>query len=327
MKKGIVCLLAALAASLLLPAPGSMPRPDAPQGGPAATGRRVSAENASGKSPEDTSDAVLYFRFADTRYLGTESVKLDIQREETVLTLIVQELIAGPSVTHDRLKGVFPQGTRLISASAEGSLAAIVLNDAFLGKPDGAPSDWEDSELWRQEAALRRSLAFQSIVLSLTEGGRFQRVQLFVAEDDDSVPERIPLAWFDERVTDASLHLGPCGRDSTLLLTPSAVIRMVMEAWLSNDWQEAEPFILFPEDEGEAFIGEAKERRVSLLSYSVSEGSVSPDGQSATIVLDALIRTPDGDDARIDRESVPLVRVRDNWMMPADAVRQIMIRD
>ena len=174
---------------------------------------------------------------------------------------------------------------------------------------------------------MRRSLAFQSIVLSLTEGGRFQRVQLFVAADDDSVPQRIPLAWFDESVTDASLRLGPCGRDSTLLLTPSAVLKTVMQAWLTNDWQEAEPFILFPDGESEAFIAEAQERRVSLLSYSMSEGAVSPNGQSATVVLDARIRTPDGDDTEIDRESVLLVRVRDNWLLPADAVRQIMIRD
>lgn len=83
----------------------------------------------------------LYFRYADTQLLGAERASLDIRREETVATLLVEKLIAGPGVAHDRLSGLFPQGTRLISATAEGETAFITLSSGFLGKPDGAPSD------------------------------------------------------------------------------------------------------------------------------------------------------------------------------------------
>ena len=55
-------------------------------------------------------------------------------------------------------------------------------------------------------------MAFESIVLALTEDGRYQRVQLYVAGGDDEVPRRIPLYWFDQSVTDANVMLAACAR-------------------------------------------------------------------------------------------------------------------
>ena len=50
-------------------------------------------------------------------------------------------------------------------------------------------------------------------------------------------------------------------------------------------------------------------------------------GQTATLVLDAEIRSRDGGDAQIVRESVPLRRVQDNWAMDIGTLRSLMIRD
>jgi len=70
-----------------------------------------------------------------------------------------------------------------------------------------------------------------------------------------------------------------------------------------------------------------KEMDVSLLSYEFSQGTVSYDGQMATLVLDAQIRSTQGGDAQIIRESVPLVRWADNWAIEIDTLRSLMIRD
>ena len=52
-------------------------------------------------------------------------------------------------------------------------------------------------------------MAFESIVLALTEDGRYQRVQLYVAGSDDDIPQRIPLYWFDRsRATDIERDAG-----------------------------------------------------------------------------------------------------------------------
>ena len=66
---------------------------------------------------------------------------------------------------------------------------------------------------------------------------------------------------------------------------------------------------------------------VSLLDYSLTPGTVSFDGQTATLVLDAQIRSREGGDAQIVRESVPLERVQDNWAIRTQTLRSLMIRD
>ena len=54
---------------------------------------------------------------------------------------------------------------------------------------------------------------------------------------------------------------------------------------------------------------------------------MSTDGQSATIVLDASIRSEEGGDALIERESVPLVRDADNWAIRLPTLMSLMIRE
>lgn len=282
-------------------------------------------------SRTDMLDVTLYFRFADTNVLGAQRAQIDIRREETIATGIVQHLLDGPDIEHENLSNVFPQGTELISVSGEGSIAYVTLSSAFLGKPDGAPADWEDLTQWQEEAALRRRLAVQSIVLALTEGGRYQRVQLYIADSDDDIPQRISMAWLDTSVTDPALVLAASPRDEQALLTPSCALEMIMDAWQAQDWAAMYPLMADTQDDPlptlSVFETEMAAREVSLLEYSLTPGTVSFDGQSATIVLDAVVRAREGGDAQIVRESIPLVRVQDNWAIHTATLQSLMIRD
>lgn len=289
------------------------------------------SEQLGSMEKSDLLPATLYYRFGDTALLGAQRVELDLKREETIATRIVQHLVDGPDIARDRLSGVFPQGTQVISVTGEERTAFVTLSEAFLGKPDGAPADWEDIAGWQEEAALRRRLAVQSIVLSLTEDGRYQRVQLYIADNDDDIPRRIPMAWFDPSVTDPTLVLAASPRDEKIMLTPNRAMTMILEAWKARD-TETLYTLLAPRD-GEllpapgVFEAELGEMDVSLLSYETSQGTVSYDGQVATMVLDAVIRSAAGGDAQIVRESVPLVRWQDNWAIEMDTLRSLMIRD
>ncbi|MGN0773940.1 MAG: GerMN domain-containing protein [Candidatus Ventricola sp.] len=337
MKKALICLLLALALvaafephvrgtieeriSGLLAQPQEEERADAP----------TFSQQLGGASRTDLLDVTLYFRFADTGLLGAQQAQLDIRREETVATSIVQKLIEGPDIAHERLSGVFPQGTRVISVTGEGATAFVTLSSGFLGKPDGAPADWEDLPEWQEEAALRRRLAVQSIALALTEDGRFQRVQLYVADNDDEIPQRIPMALMDTGVTDPALVLAACPRDEQAMLTPGRALEMAMEAWQAQEWAALYPLMANAQDDPlptlTVFETEMAGMGISLLAFSVSSGTVSFDGQSATLVLDAEIRSRDGGDAQIVRESVPLRRVQDNWTLEMGTLRSLMIRD
>ncbi len=277
----------------------------------------------------DQVEVALYYRFANTSYLGVEMAAIDLHQEDTVATAMIEELINGPSVSHDRLSGLFPQGTQLLGVNIDGSTVHVVLDRHFLGQPVGAPSDWEDSQAWQEEATLRRRLALQSIVLTLTEEGRWQRVQLYVADNFQNVPTRIPLAWFDLTVQDTTVMLGSCGRDEGLCLTPSVAMGRILSAWQQRDWKAIYPFLsredgIISESE---FAAEMNEAGTTLLGYSVTPGTISTDGSTATLVVEARIRSDTGNETTIERESVALHREEDNWSLQRSTLSSLMIRD
>ena len=331
MKKAIVCALAALALVAFaqpleeriraMLTPGEQAETAAPD---------VTFESQlSVKQESSLIDVTLYFRYGDTNLLGAVGAQLDMRREETVAQSIVEALLVGPDAAHDRLSGVFPQGTEVISVQSEGDTAFVTLNQAFLGIPDGAPTDWEDLADWQAEATLRRRLAFQSIVLALTENGRYQRVQLYVAGGDDEIPQRIPLYWFDQSVSDAGVMLAACARDEQAMLTPKNALELMMTAWQKQDWEALYDLLLREEETPtlSGFESRMRETNVQLMAYESTSGTVSLDGRHATVVLDASIHSDEGGDAQIVRESVPLIRQSDNWCIALATLESLLIRD
>lgn len=334
MKKAIICAAAALALVFC-----AQPLSDAYQTlinrkkeqpiTPAATSSPTFEEQLGVKQESNMLDVTLYFRFGETNLLGACSAQLDMRREETVASSIVQALLDGPDAAHSRLTGLFPQGTTLIGVASEGATAFVTLSEAFLGIPDGAPSDWEDSAAWQKEATLRRRMAFESIVLALTENGRYQRVQLYIAGSDDDIPQRIPLYWLDQSVTDTNVMLAPCARDENAMLTPQKTLEQILDDWQAQDWDALYAFLLREEETPtlNQFEADMRQADVALLSYELTSGTVGLGGENATVVLDAQINAGDGGEAQITRESVPLVRQDDNWCIRKSTLESLMVRD
>ena len=333
MKKAIICSAAALVlvffAQPLFEVCRTLVSKEKPAESPAAAQPPTFEEQLGVKQESSLLDVTLYFRFGETNLLGACSAQLDMRREETVAASIVQSLLDGPDAAHDRLTALFPQGTTLIGVASEGATAFVTLSEAFLGIPDGAPSDWEDSAAWQKEATLRRRMAFESIVLALTEEGRYQRVQLYVAGSDDDIPQRIPLYWFDQSATDINVMLAPCARDENAMLTPQRTLEQILEDWQKQDWGALYTFLLRGEEMPtlSEFEEEMRQRDVALLSYELTSGTVSLNGETATVVLNAQIDAKDGGEAKLTRESVPLVRQDDNWCISRSTLESLMVRD
>ena len=113
MKKAIVCALAALA--LVAAAQPLEERAKAlleRKRETTAAAPGVTFETQLGVKQESSLlDVTLYFRYGETNLLGAVGAKLDMRREETVAQSIVEALLTGPDAAHDRLSGLFPQGT------------------------------------------------------------------------------------------------------------------------------------------------------------------------------------------------------------------------
>ena len=332
MKKAIVAILLALVIVLLahvLTQRLSECREAAQESAPAAQQEALFTQRT--QSASDELEVTLYYRYGQTRTLGAQRAQLDITREETVARSIVEQLVAGPDGAHGCLSGVFPRDTQVLSVTTESSTVFVTLSEAFLGRPDGAPEDWEDLADWQAEATLRRWLAVQSLVCSLTEGGRYQRVQLYVARSDDDVPERIPLCWFDQSVTDSAVVLAACSRDDQVILTPQRAMQMILDGWQQRD-VAAVYALLCADEDGQmptlsAFEALLREADVSLLTAEISGGTIDATGRTATIVLDGAIRSSASGEARIIRESVPLILTEDNWAMCMSTFLSLVVRE
>ena len=250
MKKAIVCALAALAlVAFAQPleerakawfAPNRRNEPNAPG---------VTFESQLGvKQESNLIDVTLYFRYGDTNLLGAVGAQLDMRREETVAQSIVEALLVGPDAAHDRLSGVFPQGTEVISVQS---------------------------------------------------------------------------------VSDTGVMLAACARDEQAILTPKSALELMLAAWQKQDWEALYALVLREEETPtlSGFESQMRETNVQLMTYESTSGTVSLDGQRATVVLDAAIHSDEGGDAQIVRESVPLIRQSDNWCVALATLESLMIRD
>ena len=263
------------------------------------------------------------------RFAGRDArALLEARREESVAAQIVERLVAGPDAAHGRLSGVFPRGTDVLSVTESGDTVFVTLSEEFLGRPDGAPEDWEDLAVWQEEATLRRFLAAQSIICALTEGGRYQRVQLYVAQHAEDVPRRIPLCYFDLSVTDASVVLAASSRDEAAILTPQRALQMIFSGWQHRDWESV--YALLCADEAgqmptlSAFEAQMRATDATLLTAEATFGAVDVSGHAATLMVDGAVRLRDGSDVRLIRQSVPMVRHADNWAMRLDTLLSLM---
>ena len=160
MKKAIMAILLALAIVLLTPVLArrlSEWRQAAQESAPVERQEPLFTQRT--QSASDELEVTLYYRYGETTVLGMERHTLDLRREETIARSIVEQLVAGPDGAHGRLSGVFPSDTQVLSVTTEGSTVFVTLSENFLGRPDGAPEDWEDVAVWQTEATLRRWLA------------------------------------------------------------------------------------------------------------------------------------------------------------------------
>ena len=113
------------------------------------------------------------------------------------------------------------------------------------------------------------------------------------------------------------------------MLTPQRTLEQILEDWQKQDWGALYTFLLREEEMTtlSEFEEEMRQRDVTLLSYELTSGTVSLNGETATVVLNAQIDAKDGGEAKLTRESVPLVRQDDNWCISRSTLESLMVRD
>lgn len=273
-----------------------------------------------------TDEVTLYFRFGDTAYLAGETRALNVSRNQSVETAIVQMLLRGPVTGAPQLTSLFPPGTEVLSTQAQGDTLFVTFNEALLSRYPDEPTDHRRSAYWQTEAPLRRRLCMASLTDTLTEYGDYTGVQVLVLQKSAAgTSMRLKESYY---LTDSDALLTRMTRDESVLLTAPRTAELLLKAWREADYGTMYQF-LSAQDANisrEAFDG-ALSLCEALVAYGVSGGTVSPDGQTATHCADVTLLGQDGQTRALSALPFRLVRENGVWRVTyAQLLRLMQLR-
>lgn len=185
--------------------------------------------------PAEDHQAVLWFRFGAEPYLAAETRSIPLTQTQSYPLALLTALLEGPSASATELNEVFPQGTRVLSVTQSGKTMFVTLSRHILNGYADEPADWRSHPAWAAEVPLRRQLAMQSIVATLTENCPVDQVIILVEQSGaatDSLRLRTGYYTLDG---DTSLA-DPLLRDESLLLTPARTAEVILQCWQEADW-------------------------------------------------------------------------------------------
>ncbi len=238
--------------------------------------------------PEGRQEATLWFRFGTEPFLAPETRLIEFPRQEGFALALLQALIEGPGAASTELRGLFPQGTKVISVTQSGRIMFVTLSKQIMnGYPD-EPASWRDQPAWAAEVPLRRELAMQAIVAVLTENCPVDQAVILVDEGGiitDSL--RLRRSYFtldgDKSLAD------PLFREEDLLLTPARTAEVILETLQTSDYTRLYHFLSAADPESGAarpqeadFLAQMA-RLPRLVRFELEGGSILGDTALFTV--------------------------------------------
>ena len=254
--------------------------------------------------------ATLYFRYLDEPMLAGESRTLTVRRDQRPEQAIIEALLEGPSADNADLRRIIPEDTQIEGISDRDQVLFVTFGEGFFN--DGIPDDWETDDDWKDEAPLLRELITQSIAASITESYPYTGVQLLVYRED-AVQTSLRLS--NEYFLDGSEGLSePVTRDEALLLTPQTTVKTILTAWSQKDFERMYKYLAYRGRPSYSAFVDALDLAPLVDVFTLSGGSVYPDGQTAVVTAYLrLIRQ--GEDDEVISYPLQLIRENDLWKM------------
>ena len=263
--------------------------------------------------------ATLWFRFLDEPYLAAETRSITQLAGQSYEYALLSALFAGPGTQQVEMTSLFPVGTRVLSTLQQGRTMIITLSGEFTGMLPDEPETWYEDAFWQAEIPLRRKLAMQSIVATVTDNCDADEVVILV-EQGSAVSDSLRLrqSWFMDGA-DESVLTGPQTRDDTLLLTPATTGERFLDYWRQKNWSALYKYIAatdvrtgIAKPEYRAFVTEM-ERFPALMDVHFNGCSVFYDGSVATVSADINLQQPSGQTAEIPSRIFRLHRQDGIW--------------
>ena len=260
-------------------------------------------------------NSVLYFRYAAEPYLGRESRTVSFDPGTTYENALIRSLLEGPGSVYPHLEPVFPLGTEVLSTQARGDLLFVTFNEKLLNAyPDevslSTPSYREN------EGRLKRELAMAALSCTITENTPFAYVQVLVLGDMRATTSmRLSERYY---LLDSDVLPPPLSRAENRILTPQSAATLLCNYWLKLDRRG---MAMHLRAAGEA--ADLPEGLPLLTSFALTNGTVSPDGQSAIVLADLTLRSNDGNSYARLGWPMRLSYVQGVWLVEQSALRSL----
>lgn len=269
----------------------------------------------------DSFSASLYFRYENTAYLAPEERQIQVERNETPEKALVEALIQGPSVTASALSPLFPPDTQVISVTAQGDTLFVTFNEALLSRYSDEPKDLTSGS-WKVESPLRRQLCMDALTATLTETGLCAKVQVLVyRENAMTTSMRLPQGYFDG--TDNEALVSFLTRNEETILTPHNAAHVLLNAWLTQDWDTLYAITTKENRPGAQEAIQAYSSGRVLTGFTLSPGNVSADGKTAILTAELTFIGQKAEDSPI-RYPIRLTRDGGIWRMEYERLVALM---
>lgn len=241
--------------------------------------------------PVEENQATLWFRYGEEPFLAAETRDISTARTESYAHTLLQALLSGPSAASTELGGLFPPGTRVISVHQSGRLMFVTLSKHIMNRFADEPENWRNQADWAVEVPLRRELAMQSIVATLTENCAVDQVIILV-EQMDTATDSLRLRQSYYALDGSAALADPLQRNESLLLSPARTVEVILQCWQESDWlrlyryvARRDPATGMAQPDESSFVQQMADCP-HLLHASAQGGSVFNDGRTAVFTVD-----------------------------------------
>lgn len=253
--------------------------------------------------PESASELrqsyTLYFPMTSQYALSGESRLLTVDQPGRIEDALIAALLKGPGTSQGSLRAVINTSTKLVSVTESRDNLYVTFSKEFL---DPIMPTLDESVTTEKRQEIKNTmlrLAAYSVVNTVTELGRYTRVQILIDEDgsgEGKRPTRAEMGFSTADNPDGSQLLNPLPRNMDTVYSPTTAAASVLTALLEQDWSGLEGLIALSDPQtgqtrGDTatLVAQLTARNASLMSYTVRNCSYASDGQTAIVLADVQL--------------------------------------
>lgn len=229
----------------------------------------------------------LYFRYYDEPMLIRYPLNIEITSHEQPEFYAISALLTDSLGQRPELAYCFKGETELVSVDSDGEYLYVTLSEGFYTDTKG-----DNDEETRQN----RSIAIYSIVNTVCEMGNHSYVQFYIERNGTAMrPDAYEVGLIKNQAD--STPIGPLARDTSLLLTPSNVVKTGLNYYSNHQWDKLYLYLGDKDSATEKLpLLEEMAQELNYLNITINEISVednytvSEDGKTAMVQVSFKLR-------------------------------------